>query len=177
MQLKLAHRHYWACAPGSVSRNSRAHMLQILKPACPRARALKRERSLQWDARIKQQEPSGFYYWVLSAALQGWCWWVLIQFHKRLWEVKWAPDTPWLICQRATESPFLSEVTLAVLWVLPRKAMFADSCCSVAKPGPTLCDPVDRSVPGFPVPLSAGYTVSVATHIYCTPTVCKSWPL
>ena len=35
--------------------------------------------------------------------------------------------------------------------ILKKAALFGDSCCSVSQLCPTLCNPMDRSMPGFPV--------------------------
>ena len=59
------HHNYWACALEPGSCNSRAcalepwaHVLQGLKPRCPRARALQQERPPQWEACSLQPECS-----------------------------------------------------------------------------------------------------------------------
>ena len=40
----------WACALEPKSRNYWAHVLQLLKPGCPKAQALQEEKSPQWEA-------------------------------------------------------------------------------------------------------------------------------
>ena len=45
-----------ACAAELLSPHSRALMLQVLKPECPRARALQQEKPLKWEAHVLQLE-------------------------------------------------------------------------------------------------------------------------
>ena len=47
--------NYWACALEPRNRNSRAHVLQLLKPEHPGARALQQEKPPQWKALSLQQ--------------------------------------------------------------------------------------------------------------------------
>ena len=49
---------YWACALEPRSHNCWAHMLQLLKPGCPWARAPQRETPLQWEDCMLQLERS-----------------------------------------------------------------------------------------------------------------------
>ena len=53
---------------------------------------------------------------------------------------------------------------------------FVGCCCSVAKLGPTLCNPMDCSTPGFPV---LHYLLELAqTHVHCAnDTIQPSHPL
>ena len=48
--------NYWACAPEPGSCNSWAHTPRLLKPGCPRARAVQQEKPSQWEARALQRE-------------------------------------------------------------------------------------------------------------------------
>ena len=50
------HHNYWACALKSRSCNYWAHMPQLLKPTCPKARGLQREKTLQPEACAPQLE-------------------------------------------------------------------------------------------------------------------------
>ena len=45
-----------ALEPGN--HNCRAHIWQLLKPACPRAHATQQEKLLQWEAHVPQLESS-----------------------------------------------------------------------------------------------------------------------
>ena len=50
--------NYWAHALEPGNRNCRAHIWQLLKPACPRAHATQQEKLLQWEAHVPQLESS-----------------------------------------------------------------------------------------------------------------------
>ena len=50
--------NYWACALEPGSHNYWAHIPELLKPKCPRARAPQQEKSLQWGAHTLQLESS-----------------------------------------------------------------------------------------------------------------------
>ena len=52
------HLNYWACALELGSHNYRAHVLQLLKPACPRTHALQKGRPPKWEAYALQVERS-----------------------------------------------------------------------------------------------------------------------
>ena len=52
---KPVHRNYWACALEPTSHNYWAHVLQLLKPRTPRARAPQQEKPPQWEARAPQR--------------------------------------------------------------------------------------------------------------------------
>ena len=57
---KPVHHNYWACAPEPGSGNYWAHVLRLLKPACPRVHSLQQERPLRREARESQRrEASG----------------------------------------------------------------------------------------------------------------------
>ena len=45
---QLSH-NYWTCALQPKSCNYRAHMLQLMKPVCPKACALQQKKLLQWE--------------------------------------------------------------------------------------------------------------------------------
>ena len=53
---KPGHHNYSACALEPGSCNHWAHMLQLLKSACPRGYAPQKEKSLQWEACTQQPE-------------------------------------------------------------------------------------------------------------------------
>ena len=53
---KPVHHNYWTCALEPGSHDSWAHVLQLLKPACPRACALKQEKPPQREAHSLQLE-------------------------------------------------------------------------------------------------------------------------
>ena len=50
--------NYGACALEPGSHNYWAHMLQLLKPVCPKAHALQQEKPPQWEACVPQLEKS-----------------------------------------------------------------------------------------------------------------------
>ena len=50
--------NYWACALETKSYNYRAHVLQLLKPTCPRTCALQQEKTPQWEDQALQLESS-----------------------------------------------------------------------------------------------------------------------
>ena len=45
-----------------------AHVLQLLKPTCPRAHALQQEKSPQWEAHVLQPEKACAHQWRPGAA-------------------------------------------------------------------------------------------------------------
>ena len=55
---KPMHHNYWACALEPGGHNYWAHMLQLLKPTCPRAHALQKGRLPHWEACALQVEHS-----------------------------------------------------------------------------------------------------------------------
>ena len=58
---KLMCPNHWACVLKPRSQNYWAHMLQLLKPICPRTCALQQDKPLQWEARIPQLESSSCF--------------------------------------------------------------------------------------------------------------------
>ena len=52
------HHNYWACALEPESCNEWAHLPQLLKPVCPRARTPQHEKQLQWETCVLQLESS-----------------------------------------------------------------------------------------------------------------------
>ena len=50
----------WACAPEPGGHNYWAHMLQLLKPVCPRARASQQEKPWQREGGTSQLESSPY---------------------------------------------------------------------------------------------------------------------
>ena len=55
---KPMRHNYWACALEPGGHNYWAHMLQLLKPTCPRAHALQKGRLPHWEACALQVEHS-----------------------------------------------------------------------------------------------------------------------
>ena len=53
---KAVRYSYWTCALELGNHNYQAHVLQLLKPACPRARATQQDKPLQWEAYAQQLE-------------------------------------------------------------------------------------------------------------------------
>ena len=58
---KPRHHNYWACAPLPGTCNYRAHVQQLLKPACPRAHTPQWGKELQWDAHAVQLETNSHH--------------------------------------------------------------------------------------------------------------------
>ena len=52
------HHNYWVCALEPRSRDYWAHVPQLLRPVCPRARALQKGRPSRWEACTWQLESS-----------------------------------------------------------------------------------------------------------------------
>ena len=55
-RIKPVHHNYWVCVLEPRSRNSWAHLWQILKSILPRALALQEEKPRQWEACSSQPE-------------------------------------------------------------------------------------------------------------------------
>ena len=51
---KPVRHNYWACALEPTSHNYWAHVPQLLKPVCPRARAPQQKKPPQWEVRALQ---------------------------------------------------------------------------------------------------------------------------
>ena len=64
--------NYWAFALELGSHNYRAHMSQLLKWSCPRARAAQQEKLPQWEAQASQLETSPYLPELEKALLQQW---------------------------------------------------------------------------------------------------------
>ena len=91
------HRAIKACAPQMWSLGSTAWEMQLLKPACPGARALRQETPLQWKARAPQWacpytlqlEEKPAQRWRPSTAPQKIHWWFSLQSVVTLVVAKW----------------------------------------------------------------------------------------
>ena len=69
---KPMHRNFWACALEPGSCNYWAHVLQLLKPACPRACAPQQEKPPQWEAWALQLKSNPHSWQLEKTHVQQW---------------------------------------------------------------------------------------------------------